>query len=170
MATLQFHPLHQGYQFSRCSYVLSLLRPQIFKDLDLKGHGLQVYLRNPGSYTPILPEYQADHGPTSLTIWNDPDKTRRQIEQFSKHDSIMFAKYEHQLAQFVDVIDPLLDSAPKELMAFRDANFFKKLTMLRRMKEIRSAAKAATKCNLAAFYELVTAPSSKVRRGSLGCL
>ena len=31
-----------GYKFSRASYVLSLLRPQIFADLDLKKHGLKV--------------------------------------------------------------------------------------------------------------------------------
>lgn len=31
-----------GYKFSRASYVLSLLRPQIFTDLELKKHGLKV--------------------------------------------------------------------------------------------------------------------------------
>ena len=31
-----------GYKFSRASYVLSLLRPQIFADLELKKHGLKV--------------------------------------------------------------------------------------------------------------------------------
>ena len=31
-----------GFKFSRASYVLSLLRPQIFKDLELKKHGLKV--------------------------------------------------------------------------------------------------------------------------------
>ena len=33
-----------GYKFSRASYVLSLLRPQIFQDLKLKDHGLKVDL------------------------------------------------------------------------------------------------------------------------------
>ncbi len=47
-----------GYKFSRASYVLSLLRPQIFKDLELKKHGLTVYLRKPSSYTPLKEEYQ----------------------------------------------------------------------------------------------------------------
>ena len=31
-----------GFKFSRAAYVLSLLRPQIFKDLELKKHGLKV--------------------------------------------------------------------------------------------------------------------------------
>ena len=47
-----------GYKFSRASYVLSLLRPRIFRDLELKKHGLTVYLRKPSSYTPLKEEYQ----------------------------------------------------------------------------------------------------------------
>ena len=31
-----------GFKFSRASYVLSLLRPQIMNDLELKKHGLKV--------------------------------------------------------------------------------------------------------------------------------
>ena len=31
-----------GYKFSRASYNLSLLRPQIFSDLELKKYGLKV--------------------------------------------------------------------------------------------------------------------------------
>ena len=31
-----------GFKFSRASYVLSLLRPQIMNDLELKRHGLKV--------------------------------------------------------------------------------------------------------------------------------
>lgn len=33
-----------GFKFSRASYVLSLLRPQIMNDLELKRHGLKVSL------------------------------------------------------------------------------------------------------------------------------
>ena len=31
-----------GFKFSRASYLLSLLRPQIMTDLELKKHGLKV--------------------------------------------------------------------------------------------------------------------------------
>ena len=51
-----------GYKFSRASYVLSLLRPRIFRDLELKKHGLTVYLRKPSSYTPLKEEYQVRKG------------------------------------------------------------------------------------------------------------
>lgn len=35
-----------NFKFSRASYVLSLLRPQIMNDLELKKHGLKVILGN----------------------------------------------------------------------------------------------------------------------------
>ena len=47
-----------GYKFSRASYLLSLLRPQVMRELELKRHGLQVYMRDPSSFTPIAEEYQ----------------------------------------------------------------------------------------------------------------
>ncbi len=34
--------LHPGWIYSSCSYVCSLLRPEIVRDLDLPRHGLQV--------------------------------------------------------------------------------------------------------------------------------
>ena len=43
----------KGYKFSRASYVISLLRPQVINDLELKKYGLKLHLRNPNSFTPI---------------------------------------------------------------------------------------------------------------------
>ena len=43
-----------GYKFSRASYVLSLLRPQIFTDLELKKHGLKVWYFPMGFVEPWL--------------------------------------------------------------------------------------------------------------------
>ena len=34
-----------GFKFSRASYLLSLLRPQIMTDLELKKHGLKVHIK-----------------------------------------------------------------------------------------------------------------------------
>ena len=34
--------LHKGWYYSNCSYVSSLLRPEITRDLELPRHGLQV--------------------------------------------------------------------------------------------------------------------------------
>ena len=70
-----------GFKFSRASYLLSLLRPQIVRDLELKRHGLKVYLRNPDSYTPCRDSKQ------SLLLGRDMHDNRRQIAQFSTRDA-----------------------------------------------------------------------------------
>src|SRR6266702_8561641 len=41
-----------GFKFSVCSYVVSLLRPDIIRELDLPRHGLEI-LPLPGTSTPM---------------------------------------------------------------------------------------------------------------------
>ena len=51
-----------GYKFSRASYVLSLLRPQIMADLELKRHGLKVGSWNlQGFFINAFHRHQSDH-------------------------------------------------------------------------------------------------------------
>ncbi|MEP6995452.1 MAG: FAD-dependent oxidoreductase, partial [Acidobacteriota bacterium] len=68
-----------GFQFSVCSYVVSLLRPEIIRDLDLPRHGLEI-LPLDGTFTPMA---NGDH------LWrvNDHAKTRREIARHSKLDA-----------------------------------------------------------------------------------
>jgi len=58
-----------GFKFSVFSYVVSLLRPEIIRDLDLPGHGLQI-LPLESTITPL------DNG-DYLGSWADPDEARR---------------------------------------------------------------------------------------------
>ena len=58
-----------GFHISVCSYVVSLLRPQIIRDLDLPRHGFEV-LPLDGTFTPM---------PNGNYLWrvNDHGRTRR---------------------------------------------------------------------------------------------
>ncbi|XP_019357673.1 PREDICTED: pyridine nucleotide-disulfide oxidoreductase domain-containing protein 2 [Gavialis gangeticus] len=73
-----------GFKFSRASYLLSLLRPQIYKDLELQRHGLRLHPRNPYSFTPVL---EARSPPRSLLLGHNVAETQRQIAQFSPRDA-----------------------------------------------------------------------------------
>ena len=73
-----------GFKFSRASYALSLLRPYIIEDLDLRKHGFKVYLRDPNSYTPLL---EPQGSAKSLILSRSDDENRKQIGQFSKKDA-----------------------------------------------------------------------------------
>ena len=150
-----------GYKFSRASYVLSLLRPQIFTDLELKQHGLKVYLRDPGSYTPIRPDLVKEGGPTSLSLGMCGRRNKEQIAQFSKRDAEMYEKFEEQLEQFVAAVDPLLDTAAIDLRGLKDASLINKMGMIRENWHLYKSAKILGP-NAAAFYELMTAPTTKI--------
>ena len=56
-----------GFKFSVCSYVVSLLRPEIIRDLDLPRHGLEI-LPLDGTFTPM---------PSGDYLWRVNDTRRR---------------------------------------------------------------------------------------------
>ena len=64
-----------GFKFSVCSYVVSLLRPEIIRELDLPRHGLEI-LPLDGTFTP-MPD--GDH----LWRMSDHARTRREIYRHS---------------------------------------------------------------------------------------
>ena len=59
-----------GFKFSVCSYVVSLLRPHIVRELELPKHGLSI-LPLESAYTPTL------DGP-DLCRWDDAERTYRE--------------------------------------------------------------------------------------------
>uniref|UniRef100_A0A8B9Z867 Pyridine nucleotide-disulphide oxidoreductase domain 2 n=1 Tax=Buteo japonicus TaxID=224669 RepID=A0A8B9Z867_9AVES len=73
-----------GFKFSRASYLLSLLRPQIYTELELQRHGLRVLPRDPYSFTPLLEDRSP---PRSLLLGHNMAQTQRQIAQFSQKDA-----------------------------------------------------------------------------------
>ena len=71
-----------GFKFSVASYVVSLLRPEIIRELDLPRHGLDI-LPLDGTFTPLEGDYLwrvNDHGRTmrELRRWTSrtPRRTR----------------------------------------------------------------------------------------------
>ena len=145
-----------GYKFSRASYILSLLRPKILKDLELKKHGLKVYLRDPSSYTPLKKEHWKGDV-RSLTLGMNHDENKRQIAQFSEKDAKNFALYEEQLTRFVAAIDKLLDTSPPDM----SVSFFNK-HFLKPTKTLASAGLSLSSKDVASFYEMLTGPTTKI--------
>src|SRR5512134_3963388 len=69
----------KGFKFSVCSYVVSLLRPEIIRELDLARRGLDI-LPLDGTFTPM---------PDGDCLWrvNDHSRTRREIARDSRVDA-----------------------------------------------------------------------------------
>ncbi|CAJ0590694.1 unnamed protein product [Cylicocyclus nassatus] len=139
-----------GYKFSRASYLLSLLRPIVIKDLKLKEHGLRYHIRNPSSFTPIRDSKR------SLLLGLDIQENRREIRKFSKRDAEMFPKYEEFIGKLVKPLGPLMDEVPLNAQQFSKLELIKKTwKMLQRARQIGAS-------NMVDFYELMTAPIAKI--------
>ncbi len=100
--------LHPGFTFSVCSYVVSLLRPWIIRDLELPRFGLEL-IPLETAYTP------ARDGP-GLCRWADAERTRREISRFSRRDAETSAIFGKAMVQLASFVKPLIDSpAPDPL-------------------------------------------------------
>ena len=63
--------VYPGFTYTVCSYVVSLLRPEIIRDLDLPRYGLEI-LPLESTFTPLP---NGDY----LARWGDHDRTRAEL-------------------------------------------------------------------------------------------
>ncbi|XP_039767536.1 pyridine nucleotide-disulfide oxidoreductase domain-containing protein 2 isoform X2 [Ornithorhynchus anatinus] len=150
-----------GFKFSRASYLLSLLRPQIYRDLELKKHGLRVHLRNPYSFTPMLEERVTGKGPRSLLLGTDMAENQKQIGRFSQRDAQAFPEYEKFMHRLASAIEPLLDASPVDPAAFSRGSLLQRLRSLRHLKPLLQAG-FILGSQLPQYYQVLTAPITKV--------
>ncbi len=105
-----------GYRFSVASYVVSLLRPEIIRELDLASHGLEI-LPLDGTFTP-LPEGAAASagvpGPDYLWRVNDHAKTIRELRRWSKLDAEAYEEYGRLMVEMARFIKPILGIVPPD--------------------------------------------------------
>uniref|UniRef100_A0A8C3ULK3 Pyridine nucleotide-disulfide oxidoreductase domain-containing protein 2 n=1 Tax=Catharus ustulatus TaxID=91951 RepID=A0A8C3ULK3_CATUS len=147
-----------GFKFSRASYLLSLLRPQIYADLELQRHGLRVLPRDPYSFTPLLEDRSP---PRSLLLGNDMAQTQQQIAQFSQKDAQAYPEYEAFMGRMVLALDPLLDAPPVDTAALGKGSLLQQLRNLQTLKPLLQAGLALGR-QLPRYYEVLTAPISKI--------
>jgi phytoene dehydrogenase-like protein len=93
-----------GFKFSVFSYVVSLLRPEIVRDLDLPRHGLQI-LPLESTLTPL------DNG-DYLASWADPDETRREIYRHSPRDAEAASQFSRLMLHMAMAVKPILGMMP----------------------------------------------------------
>ena len=95
-----------GFKFSVCSYVVSLLRPEIIRDLDLPRHGLEI-LPLDGTFTPM---------PSGDYLWrvNDHGKTRREIARHSRLDAEAYDEFGKTMLDMCRFVKPILNMVPPD--------------------------------------------------------
>jgi phytoene dehydrogenase-like protein len=95
-----------GFRFSVFSYVVSLLRPEIIRDLELPRHGLHI-LPLESTLTPLE---NGDY----LAQWNDHDQNRRELARHSLRDAEAYDEFGMMLHQMARAVKPLLGMAPPD--------------------------------------------------------
>lgn len=108
--------LHPGFTYSNCSYVSSLLRPEIMRDLDLPRHGLQILPYEGGAV------FTRDGG--YLAMYRDHDANRREFARHSPRDAEAYDRYARDILRQCRFIRPLLMRTPPDPTSFkpRDLN------------------------------------------------
>ena len=94
-----------GFRFSVASYVVSLLRPEIIRELDLPAHGLDI-LPLDGTFTPLQGDY----------LWrvNDHGRTIRELRRWSKSDAEAYEEYGQLMVEMARFIKPILSIVPPD--------------------------------------------------------
>jgi phytoene dehydrogenase-like protein len=117
-----------GFRFSVCSYVVSLLRPEIIRDLDLPRHGLEI-LPLDGTFTPML---NGDY------LWrvNDHAKTRREIARHSRLDAEAYDEYGKAMVEMARFVKPILNMTPPDPTSLNPRELMKLLFLGRRFQAL----------------------------------
>jgi phytoene dehydrogenase-like protein len=117
-----------GFRFSVCSYVVSLLRPEIIRELDLPRHGLEI-LPLDGTFTPM---------PNGDYLWrvNDHAKTRREIARHSKLDAEAYDEYGRAMVEMGRFVKPILSMLPPDPTSLDPRGLAQLLFLLRRFQRL----------------------------------
>ncbi|TIP15222.1 MAG: NAD(P)/FAD-dependent oxidoreductase, partial [Mesorhizobium sp.] len=103
--------LTPGFLYSNCSYVCSLFRPEIMRDLELPRFGLQVISYEGGAVFTRDGDYLANY--------RDHDAHRREFARFSKRDAEAYDRYSRDVTRQCRFIQPLLMRTAPDPTSFK---------------------------------------------------
>ena len=128
--TEEFHP---GFRNSTASYTVSLLNPQVIRDLRLAEHGLRIIERPISNFLP-LPD--GDY----LKVGGTLAATQAEVARFSAKDAARLPDYYAMLERVADVLRELTLETPPNVGG-GVGDFFAALKTARRFKKLDMAAR-----------------------------
>ena len=99
--------INPGFKYTVCSYVVSLLRPEIIQELQLHKHGLHL-LPLDSSFAPME---NGDY----LALYPDESRTHEEIRRHSKRDADKFAEFGNLMYEIAFAVKPILGMVPPDL-------------------------------------------------------
>lgn len=103
--------LTPGFLYSNCSYVCSLFRPEIMRDLELPKYGLQVLPYEGGAVLTQDGDYLANY--------REHDPHLREFARYSKKDAEAYERYSRDVTRQCRFIQPLLMRTAPDPFSFK---------------------------------------------------
>ena len=99
-----------GCRVSTGSYMASMLRPEVIRDMDLPRHGLKMIPADPGLQI-ALPDGRV------LPWWNDDKRTHEELSRYSRSDADTFFKLDQDLKTLAGFLQPFFLEPPPDTEA-----------------------------------------------------
>ncbi len=159
-----------GFTFSVFSYVVSLLRPEIIRDLELPRHGLHI-LPLESTLTPLA---NGDY----LAQWNDHDQNKRELARHSLRDAEAYDDFSRLMHLMARAVKPMLSmtppdptsTSPRELMGlWRLGKYFRGLGR-EQFNELHKLLTMSSADYLDEWFESEALKGTKSASGIIGTL
>ena len=97
-----------GFTMSPCAYVVSLLRPEIIRDLELHRYGFDAYVKDPQMFVPFLDG-------NYLFFRASTEKTVEDIRRLSPHDAEAYPRFLAFFDRASEILNPILLEEPPSI-------------------------------------------------------
>lgn len=117
-----------GFTFSVCSYVVSLLRPWIIRDLELPRHGLRI-LPLDSTFTPF-------QNGRSLLRTSDAAASRREVAAFSPKDAEVYPEFGRAMVEMSRFAKSIIDQRAQDPTSLHPAELVEMMKLGRRVQSL----------------------------------
>ena len=127
-AAVSEQPFGPDFTVTSLSYVVSLLPPDLVRDLQLARHGYHVFPQGPY----FAPRADGRY----LRMPDDAARRHAEIAKFSARDADRYEDYEAHLASLGAVLGPMLEEIPPRLGSRRPADLWRQSLLLRHLRKL----------------------------------
>jgi len=103
--------MHDGWFYSSCSYVCSMMRQSLHRDLELTRHGLVI--------VPYLGTVNFDNDGNTLMSYRGEEAAYNELKRHSRHDADAMFRLETDLTRYSQVIRKTLLRTPPDPTSFK---------------------------------------------------
>ena len=125
-----------GCRVSSASYIASMLRPEVIRDLELARFGLKMVACDPGVQT-ALPDGRV------LSWWSDRGRMTRELEEKAPEDLREFFRVDAELRELSRYLQPFFMEPPPDPCKSGAARLFELLRIGRRFRGLRGEQAAS---------------------------